>query len=729
VVGVVTPDDDRRAALGAALEHAGLAWIAADAVAGGVFVLDRAGGAAPEPGVAATVWSIGPPLAGEAGSVPDLSADSLARLAAGVRSAWLAGAGRALLQLGTEDDGLRLESLEAELGRVLSQLAPPVLAWTLLLRDPGAGRLVTVARRGADAGFASRGELGEPEPGEARLPLGPEGQVGWLRTRGPGDGERAGELGHIAAALSVAAGRWSWLRRRQQRESELERAFLGRFQELQEANRRLQRLSRHKADFCRVCTEELGGPLSVVKGQAQLLQRGLLGETSDRQVLAAEAILRQGERMRGILDELLGGVAEAEEEAQRREDLDFGALLLAEGERLADSLGVAVDVRVDTSPTLVFGEADQLRPLIGALVHRAAEAITGGGQIVCRLGRSTSNSDLVLRVEHDGRSMQVTTVTGLMMTSQEDIERPQSLGWCRQVARYHGGRFTVEPMPMRGDRFVVTLPALPGGEAAGRRGRARILLLQPDEARRTAEHEALSRRFEADAEGTPSAAFGRLQATTYDAVVLGEGADQGEAGEQLLDELDADLELRGVPQVVRGDVGRVPAAAGRHFVSGMAGVDALLATVSQALGGRAGALLPRDAFVDRLERVMARAPDSWLPLSLLRVRAESGTLDLEGVARWLGPRTRSADMMGSGSPAELLVQLPGAPPHVPERLARGLAEAVDGGSRLADAALLFTWTSWEGGDDDAVDGERLLSCLDDPERRSSERGPRPRPPT
>ena len=116
-------------------------------------------------------------------------------------------------------------------------------------------------------------------------------------------------------ALSVAAGRWSWLRRRQQRESELERAFLGRFQELQEANRRLQRLSRHKADFFRVCTEELGGPLSVVKGQAQLLQRGLLGETSDRQVLAAEAILRQGERMRGILDELLGGVAEAEEEA------------------------------------------------------------------------------------------------------------------------------------------------------------------------------------------------------------------------------------------------------------------------------------------------------------------------------------------------------------------------------------------------------------------------------
>src|SRR5262249_37476223 len=83
---------------------------------------------------------------------------------------------------------------------------------------------------------------------------------------------------------------------------ELESAYVDRYRELNEANRRLKELNRLKDDIIAVCSHDVRAPLNVLLGHGQLL---LDSDLAPQQSTSAEAIVRQGNKILALVASLL----------------------------------------------------------------------------------------------------------------------------------------------------------------------------------------------------------------------------------------------------------------------------------------------------------------------------------------------------------------------------------------------------------------------------------------
>jgi signal transduction histidine kinase/DNA-binding response OmpR family regulator len=538
----------------------------------------------------------------------------------------------------------------------------------------------------------------------------------------PSDGDRAfyQALGRVLGANLAG---WRSMQGLQVRQGRLESAFVARFQELRAANRRMEQLNRMKDDFVGVATHDLKGPLSVILGQGQLLDRGMLGPLTDKQAEAAAAILRQASRIRTTVDELRQRAQRGSEVEARRENVDLVQLVdrsmelaLAQARRGA----VSLTRQVDADELLHFGDPVQLRDSLVDLLKRAIASTVPGGEVLCALRQPSEGSrriDLVIEggaPPPDGESAARAVRGG-----------DTTLTSCRQVAREHGGQLWIEQTPL-GGRYTLSLPIPVDRSDPGRAGRARVVLVQPDPALAEAALRSLSPRFDVVRQ-SPARAGAQLAEGLPDALVVGVGAASAAESLALLDHIRGEEALAGIPLVVHTAlpqeelVGHLAGARAWTAVAAPAAGQTLLRAVEAVLEGRRGPPLALPAFLDRLRRAIDAAPAVGHPVSVLRVRGARPLGDdrLARLAQWLEPRTRTADRLGLADERSLLLQLPGAPAWVPERIASDLVEAVGGeDADLLDPGDGLAWASWEPGDE--IDGpEELLARLDDPDSRGA----------
>lgn len=563
---------------------------------------------------------------------------------------------------------------------------------------------------------------GEPARREVLVPVTPGGAaLGVLRIllqAGPvpssTDRTFYRDLGRMLGAnLAV----WRSMQGLQIRQGRLESAFVARFQELRAANRRLEQLNRMKDDFLGVATHDLKGPLSVILGQGQLLDRGLLGPLTEKQGQAAGAILRQASRIRTTVDELRERAQQGSEVEARRENVDLvqiidrameAALALARGGE------VTLERRVSVEELVHFGDPVQLRQALLDLLKRAISGTPRGGEVIC-----------ALRHPSEGRQrIELVVEGGSELLEGEAAARPLRAGdaaltACRQVAREHGGQLWLEASP-RGTRATLSLPVPVGRGGLDRAGRARVVLVQPDPALADAVARSLGPRFEV-VRMDAAQAMSALCEHAPDALVLGVAASDSSDSLALLDLLRVGGPLSRVPLVVHTPLPQEELAGHLEGVPAWTAVAApaagrtLLRAVEAVLEGRRGPPLPLPAFLDRLRRALSAASETGQPIAVLRVRTVEALDEarLRRLARWLEPRTRTADRLGLAGPFSLLLQLPGAPAWVPERIASDLVEAaLEHDADLLDAGSALAWVSWEPGDE--IDGpEELLARLDE----------------
>ncbi|HNH48751.1 MAG TPA: histidine kinase dimerization/phospho-acceptor domain-containing protein, partial [Myxococcota bacterium] len=194
------------------------------------------------------------------------------------REQWLAG----LVRLSAELAMLQEPSLWMRRAVVLFGALP----------DVSAGRLEL---RGAE-GFGAHGE-GEPQvfsldpSGETQLLLWVGGEV---------EPDLLQSLRGVVASSLLATRVLESLRERQAR---LERGYLERQRQLARMSHRLDRLSEARDSFLALVSHDLRSPISVVMGNCQMLEEGLLGPAQQRR--AFETMRRQTERMGRMVEELL----------------------------------------------------------------------------------------------------------------------------------------------------------------------------------------------------------------------------------------------------------------------------------------------------------------------------------------------------------------------------------------------------------------------------------------
>jgi signal transduction histidine kinase/DNA-binding response OmpR family regulator len=245
---------------------------------------------------------------------------------------------------------------------------------------------------------------------------------------------------------------------------ELELAYVERYRELTEANRRLKDLNRLKDEIIAVCSHDLRAPLQVLLGHGRLLLEGGL---DPQQKQSAEAMIRQGRKILGLVESLLergkGDVARLSIEPRV---LDMSMLCkesVSELGILAAERGVALKADAPESMMLIGDELklhEVLQNLITNAIHHAQDA---GGVVVkaSRLARPDGDVARIV-VQDDGKGIPPEELPLVFDRYRSGAKGTGGTGLglaiCKEFVELHGGEIWAEAPPEGGAAFIFTLP-------------------------------------------------------------------------------------------------------------------------------------------------------------------------------------------------------------------------------------------------------------------------------
>jgi len=242
---------------------------------------------------------------------------------------------------------------------------------------------------------------------------------------------------------------------------DLELAYVQRYQELNDANRRLKELNRLKDEIIAVCSHDLRAPLQVLLGHGRLLQEGPL-EPQQRQ--SSEAMIRQGKKILGLVESLLEkGKGEAARLSIEPRVLDVAQLCrdaVNELEILAADRGVSLRAECPDSLMLI-GDEVKLHEVLQNLITNAIHHARQDGEVVVRaqrLGRPDGDAAKIC-VQDDGVGIPPDELH-LVFDRYRHGGKGTGLGLaiCKEFVELHGGEIWAESPLDNGCIFVFTLP-------------------------------------------------------------------------------------------------------------------------------------------------------------------------------------------------------------------------------------------------------------------------------
>ncbi len=250
-------------------------------------------------------------------------------------------------------------------------------------------------------------------------------------------------------------------------------------EELSSANAELARAARLKDEFLASMSHELRTPLTGILGFSDILQKGIYGPLTEKQLRAVRAIETSGQQLLGLIDDLLdlskieagklelqvgpvsamdvcqASLESIKEQAQGKQQEVLcrlepaqGFLLRADPRRLVQILVNLLSNAVKFTPA---GGQLGLEAWVEATQQQAQFSVWDKG-----IGIASDNLSQLFEpfVQLDGRLQRVYSGTGL------------GLALVRRLTEMHGGSVAVDSTPGEGSRFTVSLPWQPRSSTA-----------------------------------------------------------------------------------------------------------------------------------------------------------------------------------------------------------------------------------------------------------------------
>ena len=235
--------------------------------------------------------------------------------------------------------------------------------------------------------------------------------------------------------------------------------------ELANAVTELREVDRLKNEFIQGVSHELRAPLALIRGYAELLDSGELGELSPLQKGPVEVITRRAQMM-GALVEDIAMLLTARARVLIREPLSVDELVRASVEDFhlaAEQAGLTLSAEIASGLPVVDGALVYLRRLLDNLIGNAVKFTSSGGSITARVYQE--GEWIVLQV--------VDTGIGISPEDQERIferfyqsdgsggqHRGFGLGLTlvKEIVAAHNGTVDVESVLGEGSTFTVKLP-------------------------------------------------------------------------------------------------------------------------------------------------------------------------------------------------------------------------------------------------------------------------------
>lgn len=238
---------------------------------------------------------------------------------------------------------------------------------------------------------------------------------------------------------------------------------------LQSAAAQLASLERAKADFLRLASHEMRGPINVASVYASMLTDGSLGQASPKARDAAMAISEKVRELNRIVDQVLE-VSRLEDPSLSLERTTFDLRDVAGQARenvAATARGHSVSITAPPHPVVVHTDRERTLMILQNLLDNALKYSPGGGDVVCTVSLRGGHADV--SVADQGIGIAAEDMPRLFgrftrVGEQETRGNPGTglgLYLSREAARLLGGDLTVASERGHGSTFKLTLPLAP----------------------------------------------------------------------------------------------------------------------------------------------------------------------------------------------------------------------------------------------------------------------------
>ena len=246
------------------------------------------------------------------------------------------------------------------------------------------------------------------------------------------------------------------------------------FRELAEAFNRMSEeilmREQDREEYVHTISHDLRAPLTVILGQAQLLERmlakmGLRG----REMRGAEAIVTSAQRMNAMIQDLVDRARlESGQLRLNRRPVDLRAYLLELKERLSGAMDVdRIRIEVPESLPPALADPDRLERILINLLSNSLKYSEPGTEI--RVGVARRPGELVTTVTDHGPGIPPEELPQLFeryRRARAALETREGLGLglyiTKGLVEAHGGRIWAESRVGQGSSFSFTLPVAKG---------------------------------------------------------------------------------------------------------------------------------------------------------------------------------------------------------------------------------------------------------------------------
>jgi signal transduction histidine kinase len=239
------------------------------------------------------------------------------------------------------------------------------------------------------------------------------------------------------------------------------------YSSLQEANDKLSAALRSKEEMLQNVSHELRTPLTMIYGYIGLLERGDLGALTAEQTQAVRVMLRQGDKLRFMVDRLLM-LQTFDAGALQRVRLDLCKWLPQAVEPWQVRAGLAgLELQVQTPAALVavLADAKYLEHAIANLLDNAIKFSPGGGSILLRAW--AEGDEAIIAVTDYGVGIAPEELPKVFeLFHQADGSSTRRFGGmgiglalCSRIVEGHHGRIWAESQGEgKGSTFYISLP-------------------------------------------------------------------------------------------------------------------------------------------------------------------------------------------------------------------------------------------------------------------------------
>jgi two-component system sensor histidine kinase CiaH len=221
--------------------------------------------------------------------------------------------------------------------------------------------------------------------------------------------------------------------------------------------------------FVADASHELRTPLSLIRANAELLQRGRDAPVSAN-ISSVDDIIGETDRLSGLVGQMLTlARSDAGDSAFQMAPLDLHALTedtAREMRLLAEPKRIALEVQPGTA-VYVSGDETRLRELITILLDNAIKySDEGGGAVTLEIGRNGMHA--FLKVRDAGRGIAEDALPRIFdRFYRADKARSRDMGGtglglaiAKWIVEAHKGTIAIDSAPNRGTLVTVELPAL-----------------------------------------------------------------------------------------------------------------------------------------------------------------------------------------------------------------------------------------------------------------------------